>query len=506
MQDIVRLAEVFSERFSVSLYKDSVKTHRDAIVFTGRTSRGREIFFILQGDSVPSWVGDFNGLEYFRFNYDGREYLVARGPANWENLEPLQRNFEYTRPVLGGLRRSFGFGDRLGVGTRGHILASKGRDFFPYFAQQSIREMARTNRSPQEVISDACWAVFEGNYSAPFGADADHIKTKEDIKRCFTAGFLMFTIDPGDYVDNLADTDTRDSLKSKYERLSWEKLNIGPDELLDRYEGRVSLPAKPLEIKRDDLIKAAVKYGRAIAHTYSLYQYLCELAGEGNFELEVSVDETHTPTSPQEHYYIASELKRLGIKYISLAPRFVGRFEKGVDYIGDLRSFREEFIYHSEIARHLGPYKISIHSGSDKLSIYPIVAELTEGLFHVKTAGTSYLEALRLIARVDAELFRRIFAFAKERYPEDRATYHVSAELSDLPSIDSLPDDKLEGLLDNFYVREVLHVTFGSVLTARTNGFVFKDEFMAALLANEELYWQYLKRHFDRHLEGLGIA
>ena len=125
-------------------------------------------------------------------------------------------------------------------------------------------------------------------------------------------------------------------------------------------------------------------------------------------DMELSVDETDTPTSPEEHYFIANELRRLGVRLVSLAPRYVGRFEKGVDYIGDLDRFAATFTQHAAIARTLGPYKLGLHSGSDKFAIYPIVADIANGLFHLKTAGTSYLEALRTVARFEPALFREI--------------------------------------------------------------------------------------------------
>jgi hypothetical protein len=213
-----------------------------------------------------------------------------------------------------------------------------------------------------------------------------------------------------------------------------------------------------------------------------------------DFELEMSVDETETPTSIEEHFFIASELKRLGVRWVSLAPRYIGRFEKGVDYIGDLGEFEADLAKHAAIARVLGPYKLSIHSGSDKFSIYPIVARLTDGLVHLKTAGTSYLEALRAVALVDPALFRRILVLAIERYPQDRATYHVSAELSRVPVPDNLPDEDLAGLLDQFDAREVLHVTFGSALER------YGEELLAVLAIHEEAHYAALEKHFDKHL------
>jgi len=229
------------------------------------------------------------------------------------------------------------------------------------------------------------------------------------------------------------------------------------------------------------------------------------LGGE-HFELEMSVDETETPTSIEEHFFIASELRRLGVQWVSLAPRYVGRFEKGVDYIGDpsivseaasgqaLAEFEAELARHAAIARTLGPYKLSIHSGSDKFSIYPIFARHTRGLVHLKTAGTSYLEALRVVAQVEPALFRQILAYAIERYPEDRATYHVSAELARAPMPDTLADADLPALLDQFDARQVLHVTFGSMLDR------FGKEILGVLAAHEEAHYAALEVHFDKHL------
>jgi hypothetical protein len=193
--------------------------------------------------------------------------------------------------------------------------------------------------------------------------------------------------------------------------------------------------------------------------------------------------------------FIVTELSRLGVEWVSLAPRYVGRFEKGVDYIGDLETFEEEFARHAEIARAMGPYKLSIHSGSDKFSIYPIIARHTQQRVHLKTAGTSYLEALRAIARVERELFREILALAIERYPEDRATYHVSADAAKVPRPAELSDAELASVLDTFDGREVLHVTFGSVLDR------FGERLKVVLDAHEDAHYEALKAHFVRHLK-----
>jgi hypothetical protein len=199
---------------------------------------------------------------------------------------------------------------------------------------------------------------------------------------------------------------------------------------------------------------------------------------------------------------VASELKRLGVAWVSLAPRFVGRFEKGVDYIGDLAALERDVAAHAALARHFGPYKLSLHSGSDKFSVYPIAARLAKGLVHLKTAGTSYLEALRTIAALDPAFFRSIYAFARERYDTDKASYHVSAELRKAPAAADVPEADLPGLLEQFDAREILHVTFGSVLkeTTADSSLRFKDRLFSLLRSDPEAYAANLERHFVKHL------
>src|SRR5512147_2913976 len=114
-----------------------------------------------------------------------------------------------------GLSCSFGFGDRLGLATPGHIDAVKGTKFAPIFAQQSVRENARTGRTPQQVIDDAKRAVDAAKWDAPWGADADHLKSVDDLPPFIAAGYTFFTVDPGEHVDNDADTDSIEVLRQK---------------------------------------------------------------------------------------------------------------------------------------------------------------------------------------------------------------------------------------------------------------------------------------------------
>src|SRR5260221_10107050 len=207
-------------------------------------------------------------------------------------------------------------------------------------------------------------------------------------------------------------------------------------------------------------------------------EWISKATESSGVEIELSVDETDTPTSPAEHLFIGLELKRRGVKAVSVAPRFIGEFEKGIDYKGDLKAFEASLRQHLAIAKYCGPYKISVHSGSDKFSLYPILGRVCGNLLHVKTAGTSYLEALRVIARQAPALFLEIVEYSRACFDADPATYHISAVFSRVKAPSALSLIEREKVyLDENGGRQVLHVTFGSVLTLgkSAQGRPFKD-------------------------------
>jgi hypothetical protein len=386
----------------------------------------------------------------------------------------------------------------LGLATSGHAHAVEGTGLAPIFAQQSVRENIRTQRTPQQVLDEAMWGVLQSGWREPWGADADHLKTPADIDAFHEAGFTFFTIDPGEHVQNEAQDASLAALQKQAHSFSWDQMHSSLDDLRQRYlGGGFQVENYTFAYTEDSLLRALVKYGQAIIHAAQMEQHLRARPGGGGCDLEISVDETETPTSPEEHFFIASELRRSGVLWTSLAPRFIGRFEKGTDYIGDLAAFETEFARHAAIARHFGNYRLSLHTGSDKFSIYPIAARQTRGLLHLKTAGTSYLEALRLVARANPALFQKIYHLAVDRYEEERASYHVSADLSVMPAPGSVADHDLPALLDQFDTRQVLHVTFGSVVDR------FGPLLVDTLRSNENEYDVLLAEHFHKHFAPL---
>jgi tagaturonate epimerase len=495
--DARMLAKELGDLSETQVYPRSIAAAQDSIFFLGRRETKKYVGILSRKSEVRN---QFSGIwSSVRVGSDTVGLLLCETKPG--NAAALRAVLPFLLPQPLGLRKSAGCGDRLGLATPGHLRALCRSAMAPILAQQSIRENARTGRTPQEVMDDAMWGVFQEGWRAGYGADADHLKIKADIDLCAAAGYTFYTIDPGEYVDNQADTASFETLRQKIGALPWAELESSPADLTQRLAGRlIELSDFRQTLSEEDLLRAAAKYGRVVGHTVNMYRHLAQVMGSRPFELEMSVDETETVTSTQEHVYIAHELKRLGVRWVSLAPRYVGTFEKGVDYIGDLSEFERSFARHLAVAKTYGPYKLSLHSGSDKFSIYPIVSRVAGELVHLKTAGTSYLEALRAIAQLNPALFRKIMLFAVERFPADRATYHVSAQIAKIPDVSSMSDLQLSGLLDNFHSREVLHVTFGSVL----NHPVFREPLFATLRSGEEVYDQMLEKHFEKHLAPFG--
>jgi len=420
-------------------------------------------------------------------------------PCDAANAAALRARLPWLSPVALGTRTSFGFGDRMGSATPGHIQAMRStgadRTIAPIYAQQSVRENTRTGRTPQQVLDDAMWGIFQEGWRAPWGADADHVKEIADLAPFVAAGYTFYTIDPSDHVDNDAQTDDPATLRSKVAALPWERLGTSYADLERRYLGQsFALDGLTLVFEELHLLRALAKYGRAVAHAVAIADALSTQVGGGGFELEMSVDETDTPTSDHEHFFIASELLARDLPLVSLAPRFVGKFQKGVDYIGDVAPFEAELVKHIAIMRWFDRYKLSVHTGSDKFSLYPLFARYTQGRVHVKTAGTSYLEALRLAAQLDPALFRAALETARTHFAYDRKTYFLDAQLERVPAAADLSDDALPGLLDQFDARQVIHVTFGSILSAHGAAL---DQLLDAHAA---AYQELLVQHFGRHL------
>lgn len=425
-----------------------------------------------------------------------REGNLCAAPLTHENAAVLRALFPFTAPVrVLGKEKTFGVGDRLGNACVGHIrVFEQYGDVFPVFAQQSIRELTLTERTYENVLDCATFSVYREGFRRGFGADGDHLKRPEDVKNALALGFTMITLDCSDHIRNDIGAMTDQQVNAEY-RADPELEALYLNRAFEIGEG-ITLTFSPDELKRIVLI-----YGKAIAFAASIYDTFFK-NGTASADFEISIDETATPTTPLQHFFVANELTRRRVQFATVAPRFCGEFQKGIDYIGDLAQFEKELEVHSVIARHFG-YKLSIHSGSDKFSVFPLIGKKTKGVFHVKTAGTNWLEAMRVVAMTDPRLYREVHKFALESFPAASQYYHVTTKLENIPDVDSLGDSELPDLFRQNDARQLIHITYGLILTAKNadGSDRFKTRLYRLWRENEEAYCGALLSHIGRHLE-----
>lgn len=436
------------------------------------------------------------------FGFSGSGF--AAGNRSWtaaelthENAAVLRRVFSDTAPTAVLRRdRTVGVGDRLGIAAPGHIRVFRRYDAVPILAQQSIRELTLTGRTFENVLDSASWGVFREGYTGSFGADGDHLKTPAEVRLALSCGCTMITLDCSEHIHSEAAAMTDAAVAQAYH----------PDVVLEKkYLGKTfRVGETKVSFSEAAFRRMSLIYNEAITFAVSIYQEF--FAGQDErLDFELSIDETSTPTDPAQHYYIARELLDRGVCLATIAPRFCGEFQKGIDYIGDLGQFEQEFAQHAEIARHFG-YKLSIHSGSDKFAVFPIIGRYTQGRFHLKTAGTNWLEAMAIIAEHDPALYREVHAYAlTTAFAEARKYYHVTTDLAKIPPLGALSDADLPSLLTQNDARQLIHITYGLILNAKNpDG---SDRFRTRLYADwrkyEEEYDRRLDAHIGRHLSAL---
>lgn len=492
-EDITLVANnVVAERYGI--YGTSVNVTDKCSCFIARDDN--EKFLIVTGGTA---FCEFEGSEV---NVSGQ--IVKKCPLSNHNSTIIRSIFSYANPTsVGDRAASIGLGDRLGLASPGHVKLIKDRDVFPVLAQQSIRELNLTERTYQDVLAAAVWAVFQEGYKDGFGADGDHLKSVDEVKMALDCGFTMITLDCSEYIDNDIESMESSEVSLIYKRIGESEIEYWESGYLDKTFklGR----GISLDITRGDFIKVVLTYRKALGFAEKVNnEILKDLKNEVDFE--ISIDETLTATSVTAHYIIASEFRRRGIKIKNMAPRFCGEFQKGIDFKGSIDAFKKDFRIHCAIAKKFG-YRISVHSGSDKFSIFPIVGEGTEGRFHIKTAGTNWLEAMRVIAIENPVLFRRMYNHTLRRLPNAKKFYHIFTEPDGIPDIDRFNDKELTSLLDIEESRQALHITYGYLLCDKdeTGRYIFRKEFFCTLHNFESTYYEFLGKHIGRHLDCLSI-
>ncbi|MGB9641685.1 MAG: tagaturonate epimerase family protein [Candidatus Ratteibacteria bacterium] len=427
---------------------------------------------------------------YFVAEKNGKMYLVV-GNKSFQFIEYeksseiLRKTFSFLTPVCAGMKNSFGFGDRTGFATPGHIRAVKGSEFFPIFAQQSARELERTGRTFKQVLDDVIFWCFAFGWTDGFGADADHAKSFDVLQQAISAGYTFFTIDPSDKIKNPSDT-------SSCER-------HGIDRYIKEYSGKNFACSGFSFVFTEEMVSdLAITYGRAIDFIEECYSFISDK--KKNFDFEISVDETKVPTTPYAHAFIVMELQKRNVEFNGLALRFPGRFEKGIDYIGNMNELARELEIHNEIRNHLGPYKISLHSGSDKFSIYGTFKKILGSMFHVKTSGTSWIQSMKTVAAVDREFFIKCLEVALKDFEKNSKSYEISADISKL-NLEKIRNENLDEIFSDHHIRQLIHISYGSIIGSAPESQKMKQHYYTLIEKNYELYFRFVEEHLKKHIQ-----
>ena len=406
---------------------------------------------------------------------------------------------------------SFGMGDRFGhqgkAQLRACIMATElGADVVPVW-NKSNREHTFIGTEPSSLRAEADAAVKALGWSKPYHVDADHIRL-ETVDR-FIAPSDFFTIDVADTIGKPAAATDVKAFIDRHPELT----------------GKISIAHidHPLDISRAEVERVANKFLLAVQDAGKIYRHIAKTKGEANFITEVSMDETDSPQTPHELLIILAALADEKIPLQTIAPKFTGRFNKGVDYVGNLEQFEKEFnddlaVIAFAIKKYGLPpsLKLSVHSGSDKFSIYEPMRRALEKFnagLHIKTAGTTWLEELIGLAEAGGDglvIAREIYAYAIQHVDEFCAPYAAVIDINKqkLPTaaavngwssgqfVSALRHDQSNPDYNPSF-RQLLHVSFK---VAAKMG----DRYYAALKKHEAVVAKnVIENLFDRHIKPL---
>jgi len=407
---------------------------------------------------------------------------------------------------------SFGMGDRFAHQGKAQLAAlarasAEGIDVTPVW-NKSHREHKIIGTVPASVRAEADAAVRAMAWSGRYHVDADHIGLGNvDL---FVESSDFFTLDVADFTGKRADDATILAFVDKH----------------SHFVGALEIPglSAPLQITQSTIEGIAGKFLLAVQEAGKLYRHIEAAKGAGKFVTEVSMDETDSPQTPLDMLFILAAIADEGIPAQTIAPKFTGRFNKGVDYVGDLTQFELEF--NADLAvlafavKQFGlpaNLKLSVHSGSDKFSIYPIIARAlraTGAGLHLKTAGTTWLEELTGLAEAGGDaltIVHEVYGAAFTRYDELCGPYATVIDIDrvKLPTPDRFAtwdSAAVMGALQNNpdcaqynpNIRQLLHVGYkvAAEMGSRFTDALEKHREVIACHVTENIYTRHLTRIF----------
>lgn len=407
---------------------------------------------------------------------------------------------------------SMGIGDRFGMEGAAQLAALQkaredGIDIVPVW-NKSYREHTIVGSTPAEVRKEADTAVREGDWPASYYVDADHIGL--DNVELFLEACDFFTLDVADVAGQPAAAEEIEAFVNEYSGLS----------------GNINVPSleHPLRLTEDKVRQIAGQYLRAVQQAGRIYRRIEEAKGRDVFVTEVSMDETERPQTPEELLVILAMIAREGIPAQTIAPKFSGRFNKGVDYVGSVEDFTREFdedlgIVEYAVSEFCLPenLKLSVHSGSDKFSLYGPMGDCLRKFdagVHLKTAGTTWLEEIIGLAAAGGnglDVAQRVYREALGRFEELCAPYApvIDIEPGKLPTaatVDAWSGAEFAAALRhdqdcpafNPHVRQLLHVAYKIAAEMGETYRTAVAECRNSVAANvtENLYARHIRRIF----------
>ncbi|NUQ65828.1 MAG: hypothetical protein HUU20_25480 [Pirellulales bacterium] len=369
---------------------------------------------------------------------------------------------------------SVGIGDRFahqGTAQLDAMLAAReqGVEIAPVW-NKSHREHTIVGSTPADVRREADAAVASRGWTGPYFVDADHISLASVDSFLDASDF--FTLDVADWIGRPAPEDDLAQFTGRHRSLV----------------GRLEIPGvdEPVNVSEHTVLQAGRKYLLAVREAGRIFRHVAKAKGEGNFVTEVSMDETDRAQTPVDLLFILAAIADEGIPVQTIAPRFSGRFNKGIDYVGDSEQFAREFeqdlaVIRFAVERFGLPQnlKLSVHSGSDKFTLYPLMhraLKRADAGVHLKTAGTTWLEELIGLAMAGGEglqIAKEVYRAAVGRYEELCGPYAsvVDIDRSALPSpeaVDRWDEETLAAALRHDpkcarydrNLRQLLHVAY----------------------------------------------
>ena len=409
---------------------------------------------------------------------------------------------------------SMGVGDRFGLEGVAQLRAfqaakDQGVAITPVW-NKSNREHSLIGTRPEDVRAEADAAVKACRWSGPYFVDADHIGLHTVDK--FLGASDFFTIDVADSIGKSASDASIATYVAE----------------MQRFSGALRIPgvAEPVTVSPASLQEIASKYLFAVEEAGRVYRHIAQQKGEGHFVTEVSFDEANSPQTPAELFFILAAAAREKIPVATVAPKFTGEFLKGIDYVGEIKRFSREFAEDLAVLEFAkatfglpASLKLSIHSGSDKFSLYPImhaaIKKADAGL-HLKTAGTTWLEEVIGLAAAGGEGL----AFAKALYREAYGRYDemakpyltvIAIDRQALPTpeqVDSFSAQEYVETLEhnqackrfNIHFRQMVHISFRVAAEKQA-------QYLALLKSNRNSIESHVSNNIlKRHIEPLFVG